>query len=78
MPLHYMYNKMVDSPENVKLLSVLAPGVGVETNTFLLYIWFYHITMSNYDIEHNNNITILHHKNHKKKYWRRFTSIFIQ
>ena len=46
-----MYNRTVNSPQNVKSLSVLSPGIG-SWNAFAIYqVWFYHITTSNYAID---------------------------
>ena len=48
-----MYNKIVNSPQNVKSLIL-----GVGTNHFAIYqVWFYHITTSNYDIDPIKNNT---------------------
>ena len=32
-----LYNKIVNSPQNLKLLSVLSPVLGVGTNAFTIY-----------------------------------------
>ena len=54
-----MYNKMVDSPEKREIaLSAFPLVLGVGANAFLLYrVWFYHIAMSNYDIDPIKNNT---------------------
>ena len=61
-----MYNKTVNSPQNVKSLSVLSPGI-VGTNAFAIYqVWFYHITTTNYDIDPNKNNTYFTSKKSEK------------
>ena len=47
-----MYNKIVNSPQNVKSLSVLSPVLGAGTIASAIYqVWFYLITTSSYDID---------------------------
>ena len=53
-----MYDKIVNSSQNVKSLSVLSPVLGVGTNAFAIYqVWFYYITTSNYDLDPIKNNT---------------------
>ena len=52
-----LYNKTVNSPQNVKSLSVLSPGIAGTTAFAIYQVWFYHITTSNYDIDPIKNNT---------------------
>ena len=53
-----MYNKTVNSPQNVKSLQCCPPVLKVGTNSFAIYqVLFYHITTSNYDIDPIKNNT---------------------